>query len=55
MNEQNQSMYDQIISTYKETDSVQQTAILLGVSRNIVQRVLLTEGIWESERSRAVA
>lgn len=55
MNEQNQSMYDQMISTYKETDSVQQTAILLGVSRNTVQRVLLTEEIWESERSRAVA
>ena len=49
------SMYDRIIAVYKETDSVQQTAISLGVSRNTVQRVLLTERLWESERSRAVA
>ena len=30
-----QSVYKKIIDTFKETDSVQQTALRLGVSRNI--------------------
>lgn len=55
MKENDESMYDQITDTYKKTNSVQKTAITLGVSRNTVQRVLLSEGLWESERSRAVA
>ena len=44
-------LYDQIISTYKKTESVQQTAVILKTDKIKVRRVLLTEGLWSSGRS----
>ena len=50
----NESIYRQILNVYEDTHSVQQTAVKVGVSRNTVQRVLITEDKWESGRSRDV-
>ena len=49
-----EGIYEQIVRTYEANMSVQATARELGVSRMTVQRVLITEGIWESERSREI-
>ena len=38
----NESIYRQILNVYEDTHSVQQTAVKVGVSRNTVQRVLIT-------------
>ena len=48
-------MYDQIIKTYKETGSVKETAEKLGTYPIKVRRVLITEGLWSSKTSEAVA
>lgn len=47
-------MFEQIVNSYEHTQSVKDTASELGVSRNTVQRVLITEGLWESKRSKEV-
>ena len=49
-----EGIYEQIVRAYEVNGSVQTTARELGVSRMTVQRVLITEGIWESERSREI-
>lgn len=48
------SMFEQIAESYSRTKSVKDTAEELCVSRNTVQRVLITEGLWESKRSREI-
>lgn len=48
------SMFEQIVESYGRTKSVKDTAEELCVSRNTVQRVLITEGLWESKRSREI-
>lgn len=50
----NESIYQRILNEYEDNHSVQQTALNVGVSRNTVQRVLITEDKWESGRSREV-
>ena len=48
------NLFEKIVNSYKSTSSVKDTAEILGVSKNTVQRVLITEGLWESKRSREV-
>lgn len=48
------SIYDQIVKAYEECHSVQLISLALGVSKMTVQRVLITEGLWESKRSREI-
>lgn len=48
------SMFEQIAESYCRTKSVKDTAEELCVSRNTVQRVLITEGLWESKRSKEI-
>ena len=50
----NENIYNKIIKAYKEYKSVQFISLALGVSKMTVQRVLITEGLWESKRSREV-
>lgn len=48
------NLFDRIIESYKRTDTVETTADEIGVSVSTVRRVLITEGLWESKRSREV-
>ena len=48
------SIYNQIVKAYDECPSVQAISLVLGVSKMTVQRVLITEGLWESKRSREI-
>ena len=50
----NESIYTQIVKAYGECPSVQAISLVLGVSKMTVQRVLITEGLWESKRSREI-
>ena len=50
----NENIYDQIVKAYGECPSVQEISLVLGVSKMTVQRVLITEGLWESKRSREI-
>lgn len=45
---------DMIISTYKSTDSIKQTARALKLSHQTVRRVLLEEGLYTSDTSERV-
>ena len=49
-----ESIYNQIVKAYGECPSVQAISLVLGVSKMTVQRVLITEGLWESKRSREI-
>ena len=49
-----ESIYNQIVKAYDECPSVQAISVALGVSKMTVQRVLITEGLWESKRSREI-
>ena len=49
-----ESIYNQIVKAYDECPSVQAISLVLGVSKMTVQRVLITEGLWESKRSREI-
>ena len=49
-----ESVYNQIVKAYDECPSVQAISLVLGVSKMTVQRVLISEGLWESKRSREI-
>lgn len=49
-----ENIYNQIVKAYGESPSVQAISLVLGVSKMTVQRVLITEGLWESKRSREI-
>ena len=49
-----ESIYNRIMKAYGECASVQAISLALGVSKMTVQRVLITEGLWESKRSREI-
>lgn len=49
-----ESIYKRIVKAYEEYKSVQIVSFALGVSKMTVQRVLITEGLWESKRSREI-
>lgn len=49
-----ENIYQQIVKAYAECHSVQVISLTLGVSKMTVQRVLITEGLWESKRSREI-
>lgn len=49
-----QNLYQQIISEYRKTGSVDLTARACGTYPIKVRKVLITEGIWHSKKSDAV-
>ena len=51
----NSELYDSIVRVYRETRSVLETARRLNTYPIKVRRVLLTEGLWASKRSRSIA
>lgn len=50
----NNNLYDRIIETYKESNSIKLTAAKLNTNTIKVRRVLITEGLWSSKTSEAV-
>ena len=48
-------LYNQIVDEFMNCGSVKQTAIKVGTSLVRAQRVLITEGLWRSDTSEAVA
>jgi len=50
----NNELYDKIIETYKELNSIKLTAAKLNTNTIKVRRVLITEGLWSSKTSEAV-
>ena len=46
--------YNQVVAVFKQTGSVNQVIEKVGVSKLTAQKILITEGLWESERSREV-
>lgn len=51
MEEINDNLYHKIIQLYQETSSVKETAKKLGTYPIKVRRVLITEGLWNSNTS----
>lgn len=49
--ETNENLYHKIIQLYQETSSVKETANKLGTFPIKVRRVLITEGLWNSNTS----
>lgn len=49
-----QDLYEKIVQQYQETKSVRDTAQRCGTSLVTAQRVLITEGLWESKRSKEI-
>lgn len=47
-------LYQQIVSAYRQTGSVDHTAELCGTYAIKVRKVLITEGLWHSKKSDAV-
>ena len=47
--------YQKIINTYLDTGSIKETASKVGVSVVKVRRILITEGMWSSKTSEAIA
>lgn len=47
-------LYEKIVQQYQETKSVRETAQRCGTSLVTAQRVLITEGLWESKRSKEI-
>ena len=47
-------LYEQIVDEYRATGSVKQVVNNLKTNTIKVRRVLITEGLWESETSRNV-
>ena len=45
---------DEIIQTYQVTNSILETARMIGVSTVKVRKVLITEGLWESDTSNKI-
>ena len=54
MKENRSEIYSAIVNAYRKTQSVVKTVDLTGASKLVVQKVLITEGLWESNRSREV-
>ena len=49
-----QDLYEKIVQQYQKTKSVRDTAQRCGTSLVTAQRVLITEGLWESNRSKEI-
>lgn len=54
MEDDRSKLYAAIVDAYQQTQSVIKTMEVTGASKLMVQKVLLTEGMWESRRSREV-
>ena len=54
MKDNRAKLYEAIVDAYKQTQSVIKTMEVTGASKLMVQKVLLTEGLWESRRSREI-
>lgn len=54
MEENKSDIYASIIAAYRQAQSVNKTVELTKASKLTVQKVLITEGLWKSERSREV-
>ena len=54
MKDNREKLYETIVDAYKQTQSVIKTMEATGAAKLMVQKVLLTEGLWESRRSREV-
>ncbi len=54
MDKNRSELYAAIVDGYRQTQSVIKTMELTKASKLIVQKVLITEGLWESKRSREV-
>lgn len=50
MEEMQENLYQKIIQIYHETDSVKETAKKLGTYPIKVRRILITEGLWHSNK-----
>ena len=44
-------LIDEIIQAYQSTHSILETAQIIGVSTVKVRKILITEGLWESDTS----
>lgn len=53
--EKNRGNYNEIVAAFRNTHSVDKTVIATGAPKVTVQKVLITEGLWESRRSREIA
>ncbi|MCR5783499.1 MAG: hypothetical protein K6G90_12300, partial [Clostridia bacterium] len=51
----NRGNYNEIVTAFRNTHSVDKTVIATGAPKVTVQKVLITEGLWESRRSREIA
>ena len=45
---------DEIIQAYQATNSILETAKIIGVSTVKVRKILITEGLWESDTSNKI-
>lgn len=51
----NKDLYQRVIQDFSKTNSVEQTAQNCNCARVTAQKILITEGLWSSKTSRAVA
>lgn len=54
MSDKQAESYEEIVHVFQQTQSVKQVVEKTGIAKLTVQKVLLTEGLWESKRSREV-
>lgn len=54
MSDRQTESYEEIVHVFQQTQSVKQVVEKTGIAKLTVQKVLLTEGLWESKRSREV-
>ena len=47
-------LIDEIIQVYQSTHSILETAKIIGVSTVKVRKILITEGLWESDTSNKI-
>ena len=43
-----------VVAAYKRTSSINDTALQTDISAMKVRKILITEGLWESDRSREI-
>ena len=43
-----------VVASYKRTGSINDTALQTEISATKVRKILITEGLWESDRSREI-
>lgn len=45
---------EKVVSVYRKTDSISETALQTDISTTKVRKILITEGLWSSPRSRQI-